>query len=361
MKSESPDRDGGRARNRAMDADLAREIVENATDYAIFTLDTAGIITSWNPGGERILGYSAAEAVGMDFAELFLEADRIAGTPGGELARAMQVGRAEDTRWHVRSNGEEFWANGVTMRLAGGHGLVKVVRDETPSKRAEDQRVLLLNELNHRLKNTLVTVQSIVEHTLRAADVATPTRRTLTERLIALSEAHDVLVRQNWAGADLRDIVETAIAPHERAAERVFALHGPPVRLSPQQAVAMSLALHELATNAAKYGALSLSSGRISVSWNLAYEESGARSVTLLWRESGGPAVTPPRRQGFGTRLIERSFGDQGAGRASLAYGPEGVTCIIQAPLTDQHGAPILEVKGDPSAGTGSSGPAPGP
>jgi two-component sensor histidine kinase len=285
----------------------------------------------------------------MDFAELFLEADRLAGAPMREIERATELGRAEDTRWHIRRNGEEFWANGVTMRLARGPGLVKVVRDETPSKRAEDQRVLLLNELNHRLKNTLVTVQSIVDHTLRAADVPSVTRDALTDRLMALSDVHDVLVRQNWAGADLGEIVAKALLPHQRPGAPVFAIQGPLVRCSPQQAVAMSLVLHELATNAVKHGALSVGAGTISVSWNIAHEETGARVLTLLWRESGGPPVTPPQRRGFGTRLIERSFGDQGGGKATLSYGPEGVSCVIQFLLTGQDGAAMLPVKGDPS------------
>jgi PAS domain S-box-containing protein len=327
---------------------LARQIVENATDYAIFTLDADGLITSWSPGAERILGYSEQEALGMDFRLLFLEADRAASTPSAELDRALKIGRAEDTRWHVRKDGQRFWANGVTMRLQDEPGLLKVMRDETPSKVAEDQRVLLLNELNHRLKNTLVTVQSIVDHTLRSEQASPATRRVLTERLIALSEAHDVLVEQNWAGADLQVIVERAISPYEHGEPR-FEVDGPAVRLSPQQAVSMSLALHELCTNAIKYGALSAVGGKVSISWNIEYGGDGARAMTLLWRESGGPPVTPPTRKGFGTRLIGRSFGAENHGRAHLEYAAEGLTCIIQMALTGPDGAPMLPVHGDPA------------
>lgn len=332
-----------------IDPSLAAAIVEGATDYAIFTLDFAGRITSWSTGAERMLGYSADEAIGMDFAVLFAEPDRAAGRPAEELERTIRSGRAEDTRWHVRKNGQAFWANGVTMRLAGAPFLVKVMRDETAAKLAEDQRVLLLNELNHRIKNTLATVQSIVEQTLRAAQVDAAVRETLTERLVALSEAHNVLVAESWAGADLATILDRALAPHQRSDGLPFQLRGPAVRLSPQQAVSMSLVVHELTTNAIKYGALSVPAGQVTVTWNLAYDEQGARHLVLLWRESGGPAVRPPTRRGFGSRLIDRSFDQSGGGRARLLYEPDGLRCILELTLSAADELPILEVQGDPS------------
>jgi PAS domain S-box-containing protein len=331
-----------------VDSDLARQIIDNATDYAIFTLDAAGRITSWSRGAERVFGYARDEALGRDFRQLFLEADRAADAPTQEIARTIAEGRAEDTRWHLRKSGERFWANGVTMRLPDGDGVVKVMRDETTTKLSEDHRVLLLNELNHRLKNTLVTVQSIVENTLRSAKVEPGVREALTDRLIALSEVHDVLVKQNWAGADLGEIVASAVAPHEQPDAGRFVIEGPAVRLSPQQAVATSLALHELATNALKYGALSVPGGTVSITWNLAYESNGVRKLTLLWKEIGGPAVIPPRRRGFGTRLIERTFGSDKTGSAKLTYGPEGVSCLIDLELSGADGRP-MEVAGDPS------------
>ena len=177
------------------DARLAHLIIENATEYAIFTLDLEGRVTAWSRGAERILGYHRSEALGMPFALLFTAPDREAGTHLRELAKALRNGRAEDTRWHVRKDETRFWANGVTMTICDPEvvGLLKIMRDETPAKVAEDQRVLLLNELNHRIKNTLATVQSITEQTLRAAHVDPATRCNLTERLMALSRAPD-----NW-------------------------------------------------------------------------------------------------------------------------------------------------------------------
>lgn len=334
----------------AIDPFLASVIIENATEYAILMLDFDGRIAAWSAGAERILGYSSDEALGRNFEMLFAEADRAAGAPRAELERAILDGRAEDTRWHLRKNGRMFWANGLTMRLGDDRGLVKVMRDETASKVADDQRVLLLNELNHRIKNTLATVQAIVEQTLRGAQVDRVTRESLVNRLVALSEAHNVLVSESWAGADLAAIVHGALSPYDGGGER-FDITGPPVRLSPQQAVSTSLALHELTTNAIKYGALSVGSGKVSITWNIAYSGEGARHLTLLWRESGGPPVALPEHEGFGTRLIARSFGPGTGGHAQLVYDRNGLQCVLEAPLSAPHEIPMLSIPGDPSVG----------
>lgn len=330
------------------DADLAGLIVANAVEYAIFTMDQGGVITSWSPGAAAIFGYEAGEAVGMGAGELFTPSDRAAGVDRVELDKAMDAGRVEDSRWHLRRDQSRFWANGVTMRCqpAGPFALLKILRDETPSKLAEQQRVLLLNELNHRVKNTLVTVQSIAEQTLRAGGVEAETRRNLSERLLALSEAHDVLLQENWAGADLAAIVEQAALPHRQSDRQRFQVDGPAARLHPQQAVGVSLVLHELITNAVKYGALSTSQGQVAITWNVSQDGEGRRYLTLLWREAGGPSVAQPTRRGFGTRLIERSFGAETRGHARLVYEPEGVCCVIEITLSSEAEIPTLDPAG---------------
>ena len=318
------------------DARLAKLIIENALGYAIFTMDLEGRVTSWSRGAEAVLGYSREEAIGMSFGELFTIPDRETGADSKELENAKQMGRAEDTRWHLRKDGARFWGNGMTMAIFEPEltGLMKILRDETPAKLAEDQRVLLLNELNHRIKNTLATVQSITEQTLRAAKVDPAVRNDLTNRLMAVSDAHNVLVHESWAGADLGAIVRQALAPHDHKHISRFRIDGPLVWLSPQQAVAMALALHELATNALKYGALSAASGQVEIAWNLSHNQLGARQISLLWRELGGPLVTPPARTGFGTRLIARTFGQESGGQARIDYLPQGVQCAMQLPLS---------------------------
>lgn len=332
------------------DPRLASVIIDNATAYAIFTIDLEGRIATWSPGAEEILGYGAAEALGMDFGVLFTESDRAAGVDRGEMRRAVEVGRAEDSRWHLRRSGERFWANGVAMRLdaPGLSGVLKILRDETPLKLAEDNRVLLLNELNHRIKNTLATVQAIAEQTLRAEGVDAATRSNLAGRLMALSEAHDVLVMESWAGADLQSIVEQVLSPH-RQPDRSLVTDGPPIRLSPQQAVAMALALHELATNAVKYGALSTHAGGLRLSWNISSDSSGARHMTFLWAEHGGPSVAPPSHSGFGSRLLARTIGREAGGKARIEFAKTGVRCVIEMPLTQSGESLILDPRNEPS------------
>ena len=317
------------------DTELAQLIVDNAVDYAIFTMNREGQITRWGRGAEKILGYSRAEAIGMDFAALFSRSDREAGMSGAELDTAVIKGRAEDTRWHLRKSGERFWANGVTMVVNGSDPIVllKIMRDETPAKFADNQRVLLLNELNHRIKNTLTIVQSIAEQTLRAGGDAAAARRSLIDRIMALSQAHNVLVEQNWAGADLLTIVRQAVAPHDPTRTAVT-IDGPEIRLSPSQAVSMSLIIHELGTNAVKYGALSTPMGTVNLSWNLAQNGLGARSLTFLWQETGGPTVHPPATRGFGSRMISRAMTENASGEARLEFPAEGARCVLVMPLS---------------------------
>lgn len=148
---------------------------------------------------------------------------------------------------------------------------------------------------------------------------------------MALSDAHNLLTQENWEGAELRDLVERALAPFGGVAHERLRLSGPVVRLTPRQAVALSMALHELGTNAAKYGALSVMAGRVDVRWNVSADGS---AFELTWRERGGPQVLPPERRGFGTRLLGRGLAQDLDGTVDLEFEPDGVCCSIRAPLT---------------------------
>lgn len=331
------------------DDPLAAQIIDNALAYAILTMDREGRILGWSRGAELTFGYGQ-EAVGMDFAELFTPSDRAADMHLLEIRTALAEGRAENTGWRLRKDGKLFWANGATMAVTGSPGvaLVKIVRDETAARLAEEQRVLLLNELNHRIKNTLATVQSIVEQTLRAGQVNPDLRKDLANRLMALSETHNLLVDQNWAGADLERIVEAAFEPHQNGENTRILLSGPPLRLSPHQAVSVSLALHELTTNALKYGALSREGGQVLVTWNLSLDGVGRRRMTLLWREQGGPPVVQPASSGFGMRLLEHTFGRDEGGELRIDFAPEGLCCLLVLPLADSE--EVLAAGQDPPA-----------
>lgn len=195
-------------------------------------------------------------------------------------------------------------------------------RDLTERKQAEEQQRLLVNELNHRIKNTLATVQSIASMTIRGASDLPSARAKLDGRIISLAYAHDLLTERSWAGADLRDVVTRAMAPFSIAGQ--IELSGASLEVSPRHALALSLAVHELATNATKYGALSDAKGRVELRWHAA---DGV--LHLSWRESGGPAVTPPTRRGFGSRMLKEGLQRDLGGETRLDYAPDGVCCEI--------------------------------
>jgi two-component sensor histidine kinase len=197
--------------------------------------------------------------------------------------------------------------------------------------RAEAQRTILVHELNHRVKNTLATVQSLAMQTYRNASSATEARDVLEARLAALSKAHDLLTARSWHAAHLSEVVTGALAPF-RGAGRIIRTAGSDVGLSSKQALGLSLALHELATNAVKYGALSRKEGSVGVAWGLD-PGNKAKEVYLTWTEADGPPVAMPDRQGFGTRLMQRVLADELGGEVSLDYRPEGLVCTIRFPV----------------------------
>ncbi|HEX2255705.1 MAG TPA: sensor histidine kinase [Afifellaceae bacterium] len=196
--------------------------------------------------------------------------------------------------------------------------------------KSEAQRQLLINELNHRVKNTLAIVKSISVQTLRGATSLDEAREALTSRLIALANAHDILTRESWEGANLQDIV-SGVRGLYGGPDRLVA-EGPAAWLSPRLSLSLALALHELATNASKYGGLSVEGGTVALTWEIS-NSTQPPELTMRWVERGGPPVEPPVRQGFGTRLIERSLSADIGGTVEVNYDPLGLTCTIQAPL----------------------------
>ncbi len=219
-----------------------------------------------------------------------------------------------------------FGADGRVEAIAGS------TRDVTERKQHEEHLQLLINELNHRVKNTLSTVQSLVRQTLGTAEGVADGSAKIESRLLALSRAHDVLTRENWHSADVRDIVAGAVAPYEEAPGRRIDVDGPSCRVSPKRALALAMALHELGSNALKYGALSNDAGRVAVAWDCAPVD-GRDMVRFFWRETGGPAVVPPTRRGFGARLLERGLRADLGGEVALEYAPTGVSFFAAAPL----------------------------
>ncbi|WP_437974886.1 AAA family ATPase [Sorangium sp. So ce295] len=204
--------------------------------------------------------------------------------------------------------------------------------DVTERKQAEERQKLLMNELNHRVKNTLAIVQAIAVQTLRMADSPKAFTSAFLARLLALSQTHNLLNQTAWQGADLHDVVRAELAPHAHGDADRVRLAGQDVRLRPEAAVTLGMVFHELASNAAKYGALSQPSGHVAVTWDV-ITQAHERLLHLEWQETGGPPVRPPRRKGFGSRLIERDLGRQLATEVRLDYLPGGVRCVMDLPL----------------------------
>ena len=237
-----------------------------------------------------------------------------------------------------RIDGTLGWTFSRAVPLLDANGNITewigAASDVTERKTAEERQKLLINELNHRVKNTLASVQSIAMQTVRNAPTVRDFHDSFVARLTALSRAHDLLTRSNWRSASLTEIVRQTLEPYGLQSERVR-FGGPEIRLSPSAAVTLSMGLHELATNAAKYGAMSDSRGRIDVGWKI----DGAADMPVLaidWRERDGPAVEPPSRRGFGSRLIERGIAQELDGQVALEFDAPGVQCRIRLPLSDR-------------------------
>lgn len=202
-------------------------------------------------------------------------------------------------------------------------GMIDTVIETTGKMLAERNSRLLNAELAHRMKNTLAMIAAIASQTFRSAETLDEAQATLSERIATLGEAHSILTRESWSSAPIRSVVEGALAPHQSGVGRIR-VEGPPVQLAADQAMTLALAINELATNAVKYGALSVENGEVLVRWRTGRPQSEDPFV-LEWSESGGPPVVRPRRQGFGSRLVERVMAQKFQGEVALDYRPEGL------------------------------------
>jgi PAS domain S-box-containing protein len=286
-----------------------------------------------------LLGYTREEVLARTFWDIGHPDDHAAEREHYEAHMFGDLEVYTIEKRYIHKTGRIVWVELAASRVVDEAGRplygIRVAHDLSQRKRWEQQQLLLINELNHRVKNTLATVQSIVAQTTRAGGSAADLRDGVEGRLVALSQAHDVLTQENWEGADLHDIVDRAISPFTGAGEARFEISGPPVRLNPRQALALSMALHELATNAAKYGALTTEPGRVDVAWRVRREEGPV--LELEWAERHGPPVAAPLSRGFGSRLLERGLAHDLHGQVELLFAPAGVRCRITAPLDSAH------------------------
>jgi two-component sensor histidine kinase len=260
-----------------------------------------------------------------------------------EKARTGGVARFKGAADTAKGN-PRYWDVQVSP-IFGADGkpahILSISRDITPEKRAETElaeafqrQQMLTAELQHRIKNTLAMVSAIANQTMRGHDVEAA-RKAFTARMITLAHAHDILVKTSWITAPIKQVIEGALAPHRTGQDR-FEVSGPELLLQPKPALAIALAVHELATNAMKYGALSKDGGRVRVRWSTNIRD-GIPGFDFDWNETGGPpVVTPePSQKGFGTRLIERMLKNDVGGDVRLNFAPDGVSCEVRAPLNN--------------------------
>jgi len=302
-----------------------------SSDDAIVGKTLDGCVTSWNAGATRIFGYEPKEMIGQSIIkiippELRQEEDEILAKlkRGEHIAHYETVRLAKDGR---RLN-ISLSVSPVLDKTGRIIGASKIARDVTEKKRVEAIQRVLIEELNHRVKNTLAMTQAIASQSLRHARSASDFVESFTGRVQALAKAHSLLTDRKLEGAELTELVREQVTLGV-ADERVIC-SGPMVILGAQPAIHLALVLHELATNARKYGGLSVPQGRLSVKWEV--HSSGSRTLLLDWTESGGPQVSAPLTAGFGTTLIERTLQTH-SGEATVRYGVTGVTCKLRLPL----------------------------
>jgi PAS domain S-box-containing protein len=312
---------------RESNAQLLRfaSIVESSND-AIITMNLDGIISSWNKSAERLFGYTAEEVFGKHIT-IYIPSERHDEEPTilARLGCGERIDHYETVRQHKDGSLIDISLTVSPIKNAQGTiiGASKIARDITERRRNDEHIITLAREAQHRTKNILATVQATVN--LSHSDTPDGLKRAIEGRIQALANVHDLLVKSRWAGAELSNITAQELAPYLGKGDGRARIDGPYVLLSPNTAQSIAVTLHELATNAAKYGSLSTPTGQVEVTWIR-----GPDGLLILhWTESGGPAAKKPAREGFGTTVIERMIREQLRGEMHLDWRAEGLVCEI--------------------------------
>jgi PAS domain S-box-containing protein len=320
-------------RNRASEYEQRLISIITSSDDAILSKDLNGTITSWNRGAEQLFGYTADETIGKPITMLIpIERRNEEPTILARIRSGERVDHYETIRQRKDGSLIEISLTVSPIKNAEGEiiGASKIARDITERRRAQEQQNLLLGEMKHRVRNTLATVQAIATQTLRSA--ASEDRDAFLARLRALAGAHDLLTLERWNQAPIGDVVADALNAFQGSHGGRILIAGPKdAVLDAHKSMLLAMALHELATNAIKYGALSNESGRVSVSWDLMPGDEAQR-LKFVWREGGGPPVKLPERKGFGSVLIERAL-QRELGGVEYTFDPGGVTCTLELTL----------------------------
>lgn len=309
-----------------------RLIFEQARDI-IFTADLDQRISALNPAAAQAIGLPADQIIGRSISD-FIPVEEFRKTTAMLQQKLNEGGmtRYEVSVYTADGRIRQWDINSALTIDVDGHpiGLHAVARDVTEQRAFDEQQQLLINELNHRVKNTLALVQGLAMQSFKQNRTVAEGQEVFQARLGMLAAGHDLLTRERWEGATVAALVTDATAPYADPPGRIVA-HGDPVVLTPQAAISLGMALHELGTNAAKYGALSRPEGRVTINWTLGADG----SFIFSWQETGGPPVQPPTRQGFGLRMIERALANDINGKVSIDFLPDGLICRITASLSE--------------------------
>ena len=302
--------------------------IVKSSDDAIVSKDLSGIIQTWNTAAERLFGYLAEEVVGKSIT-ILIPPDRENEEPAilERLARGDRIDHYETVR--RRKDGTlvdvSLTVSPVRNRAGKVIGASKIVRDITERKRKEAQITLLTREVDHRSKNLLMLVQAAVH--LSNGDTPEAIKGAITGRIQALSNAHSLLTQSRWEGAELDRLVKEELAPYLKDGAAQARICGPHIMLEPEAAQSIAVALHELTTNAVKYGSLSTTSGSIKITWRAA-----SNRLVIRWTETGGPLVQVPSRRGFGTRVVDQMIRLQLKGEVRFDWRCGGLVCEINIP-----------------------------
>ena len=308
--------------------------IVTSSPSAVVSLSPTGLIRTWNAAATSLFGYEAAEVIGQPMAILApdgasgetdkLNASARAGTFVQEDAlRRHKDGRLIDVSVSVAPMYDE------ARNLVG----ISAILSDIGERRARERHIeFLMREVSHRSKNLLAVVQAIAGQTARYSSSLEEFQTRFSQRISAMARSQDLLVERNWTGAGVADLVRTQLAPFAEASSSRIEVKGPRLELKPTAVHSLTLALHELATNAAKYGALSVPDGRVAIGWEVGASDTAEARFRMSWRESDGPTVTPPVRKGFGHVVISEMVGSSLHGHVTLSYAPEGLLWTIDTP-----------------------------
>jgi PAS domain S-box-containing protein len=317
--------------------------LRSATDNAavgLVMLDCERRYTFANPAYAKILGlpHSAAELIGKGPADVLASIYETQISPHLDRAFAGERVTYELVRPRADAVANETDHYVVVYDPQRNHegkvaGVIVTIYDITERKRAEEHVRFLMRELSHRTKNVMAVVQAISWQTAQQSLDFEDFEQRFMQRLESLARSHDLLAKRDWRGVVLEDLVRAQLEPFLDSAKERLAAHGPPLLLMPEAAQDLGFALHELGTNASKYGALSVPTGKIEIGWSINDGAAGARHFHMTWRESGGPTVGPPVRKGFGSAVITAMLSRTFNGEAELDYRPEGLLWELTAPM----------------------------